>query len=573
MNSVSADWSGSGDVLWHMLIEHMDDYAIFALDREGRVLSWCTPAEHLLGYAEQDVLGQPFEQFYTPEDIASGVPTQELQQALSAGRVNENRWYLRQDGSRFWANGVTTTLLGSDGAHFGFVKIMHDHTAVKRADQALKRKQMQLRQLAGELSQAEQRERKRLAKILHDHLQQLIVAARIQITSLTRELPRERRLATSVTVQRLDDILDEALSASRSLAVELSPPVLEEAGLLGALRWLVARMQVQHAFSVHLYADPMAQLEPETEAIRYLIFDCARELLLNAVKHAGIDAAEVTLMRSSDTELKLVVSDSGKGFDPKAIKQRGLDEIGFGLFSIQERLAYFGGRLEIKSAPEQGTQATLTIASAKAGPAADTRPSKEVTAKAATLPMLDKATTCRVLIVDDHPVMREGLASLFEFEEDIEVVGQAADGAEAITVVERLTPDVVLMDVSLGAMDGIEATGRILAARPQIKVIGLSMHVDEAVADAMRAAGAIAYLTKGGQSEALIEAIRAGCGARADSINVNPANPFFSEHSDQNDQGGNTGVEDPSDTFQVDSAGHQGLIDGAGDGLHPKDAA
>jgi PAS domain S-box-containing protein len=516
MSSVSADGAGSGDALSRLLIENIDDYAVFALDREGRVLSWCNPAERLLGYAEQDVLGQRFEQFYTSEDIASGVPEQELQQALSAGRLKESRWYLRKDGSRFWSNGLTKTLCGSDGVPFGFAKVMQDCsdcTAVRRAEQALERQQKQLRQLASELSHAEQRERRRLAQILHDHLQQLIVAARIQVASLTRDMPRERRLATSVAVQRLDDILDEALAASRSLAVELSPPVLEQAGLLGAFRWLVSRMQMQHAFSVHLHADPTAQLEPETEAIRCLLFECARELLLNAVKHASVDAAELTLMRSSDTELKLIVSDSGKGFDPEAIKQRRIDEIGFGLLNIQERLAYFGGRLEIKSAPEQGTQATLTIASAKASPVPDTKLAEGAKVKAATLAIRDKATTCRVLIVDDHPVMREGLVSLLEFVGGIEVAGQVADGAEAIAAAERLTPDVVLMDVSLGAMDGIEATERVLAAQPQIKVIGLSMHVDEAVADAMRAAGAFAYLTKGGQPEALIEAIQAGCGA------------------------------------------------------------
>lgn len=91
------------------------------------------------------------------------------------------------------------------------------------------------------------------------------------------------------------------------------------------------------------------------------------------------------------------------------------------------------------------------------------------------------------------------------------MVGQAADGPEAIAAVEALTPDVVILDVGLGAMDGIEATVRILATQPQIKVIGLSMHTDQSIADAMRAAGAIAYLSKGGQTEALIKAIREVC--------------------------------------------------------------
>ena len=106
--------------------------------------------------------------------------------------------------------------------------------------------------------------------------------------------------------------------------------------------------------------------------------------------------------------------------------------------------------------------------------------------------------------------MREGLVGLMRFEPDIEVVGQASDGPQAIELAERLQPDVIVMDVSLGEMSGAEATKAILARNPQIKVIGLSMYIDPEVATAMRDAGAAAYLNKGGPSEDLILAIR-GC--------------------------------------------------------------
>ena len=114
-----------------------------------------------------------------------------------------------------------------------------------------------------------------------------------------------------------------------------------------------------------------------------------------------------------------------------------------------------------------------------------------------------------MLIVDDHRLMREGLAKLFQFESDIEVVGQAADGLQAVELADRLQPDVVLMDVNLGRMSGIEATEKILARSPGTKVLGLSMHVDGQVAGAMRAAGATGYLTKDGPAEDLIAAVRA----------------------------------------------------------------
>ena len=120
-----------------------------------------------------------------------------------------------------------------------------------------------------------------------------------------------------------------------------------------------------------------------------------------------------------------------------------------------------------------------------------------------------KRKACRVLIVDDHEIMREGLRGLLQFESGIEVVGEAADGLQAVERTRELKPDVVIMDVNLGEMTGVETTGRILAENPATKIIGLSMHVDGQVAAAMREAGAAVYLTKGGPAEDLIAAIRA----------------------------------------------------------------
>ena len=363
----------------------------------------------------------------------------------------------------------------------------------------------QLRALATELTQAEQRERKRLSTILHDHIQQLLVAARMQVEWLKRDNNPDRRQAAA---KGLDGILKEALEASRSLAVELSPPVLHTAGLIGALNWLASRTQQTNQFAVHLHADNKA--EPATEATRFLLFECVRELLLNAVKHSGVLEAQVMLLRTKDDRIKLIVRDQGKGFDPDLLKKRRADEISFGLFSIEQRLAHIGGEMYIATAPGKGTTITLTIPVGAAQPHArigdETAGTEE---QAGKIIVRDKTAVRHVLIVDDHKIMREGLAGIIQFEPDIEVVGQAADGPVAVELAAKLQPDVIIMDINLGAgMNGVEATKRILAASPNIKVIGLSMHTDNDVATALRDAGAVAYLTKGGPSEDLIAAIR-----------------------------------------------------------------
>lgn len=117
----------------------------------------------------------------------------------------------------------------------------------------------------------------------------------------------------------------------------------------------------------------------------------------------------------------------------------------------------------------------------------------------------------RLLLADDHQILREGLASLLSEESDMEVVGQAGDGREAIELARAMRPDVVLMDVTMPRLDGIQATRLITSELSGIAVIGLSMHEEDDMATAMRAAGAVAYLSKGGPSDSLIAAIRAVC--------------------------------------------------------------
>jgi PAS domain S-box-containing protein len=124
--------------LFHLIVENVKDYAIFMTDVEGRVVSWNPGVEKLLGYAESEIVGQSIAVIFTPEDVAAGMHLKEMELARERGRSENKRWHLRQDGSRFWANGMVMPLRNADGTLRGFAKVMRDDTPQKLLEEQLR---------------------------------------------------------------------------------------------------------------------------------------------------------------------------------------------------------------------------------------------------------------------------------------------------------------------------------------------------------------------------------------------------------------------------------------------------
>ncbi|HEX4578425.1 MAG TPA: response regulator transcription factor [Candidatus Dormibacteraeota bacterium] len=114
----------------------------------------------------------------------------------------------------------------------------------------------------------------------------------------------------------------------------------------------------------------------------------------------------------------------------------------------------------------------------------------------------------RVLIVDDHPLMRKGLADILEGIDDIQVVGSAEDGAAALALAHAVKPDIVLMDISMPGMDGIEATERLMEMDMGARVVMLTSYSEREKITQALAAGAVSYLTKDAPPDAVVRAIR-----------------------------------------------------------------
>jgi CheY-like chemotaxis protein/two-component sensor histidine kinase len=341
---------------------------------------------------------------------------------------------------------------------------------------------------------AGERERRRVAIELHDHLTQLLVVSRMGLTR-AKQLVRDPKLAKSLA--DTDETLDQSLRYTRSLIAELSPRVLYELGLPPALHWLAEQMR-QHGLKAEVKIDNNGLALQENQAV--FMFQCVRELLWNVVKHAQTRTATVSCSVVQD-QLCVVVADEGKGFDPTILQRGASMTEQFGLFSVRERLELQEGRFEIESSPGRGTRVTLKLpitTALRTEVPVVTRELESESARRFTdesrLPIANHLI--RIALVDDHQMVRQGLRSVLEDYPELAVVGEAANGLEAIEVVQRLQPDVVVMDLNLPILNGIEATRRIIQERPSTIVIGLSFGTDIYVTKAMKTAGAVTCITK-----------------------------------------------------------------------------
>jgi PAS domain S-box-containing protein len=479
----------------------------------GQITDVNKATETATGVAREKLIGSDFSAYFTDPAKADEV----YHTVLAKGLVTDYPLTIRH------ASGSTADVLynaavyrNEAGNVQGVFAAARDVTEHNRMDKelhvlhrALEHRAAQLQSLASELTLAEQRERRRLAQLLHDHLQQLLYAARLSVTTLRRRVCNKD---LQNMIQHLDTLLGQCIEESRSVTMELSTPVLYDAGLAPALEWLSRQMRLNYGLSVEVDSD--VQAEPETEDIKVLLFQSVRELLFNVVKHAGAQSASIKMSLTPDRQVRIDVVDKGVGFNAEHAQAGGDRTGGFGLFSIRERLELMGGRLEVHTAAGEGTRASIFAPCHwRQSPVEGGTAVEQSIEEAAELAATDESITppsriIRVLLADDHTILRKGLLGVLNQEADIEVVAEAADGEMAVELTRQCNPDVVLMDVTMPKMDGIEATRRIIAMQPSVGIIGLSAHKEEDMAQALYKAGAIGYLSKDEPAEFLIAAIR-----------------------------------------------------------------
>jgi signal transduction histidine kinase len=230
-----------------------------------------------------------------------------------------------------------------------------EQRVAERTAEAMEQAQ-KVRWLSAELSLAEEAERRRIAEMLHEDLQQLLVAARMQLAALCRMQDAAQR---EPIAREIADVLERSFQLTRSLSVELAPPVLYEHGLAAALEWLVAETRKNYNVAVTVEADSLAN--PKVADVRIFLFRAVRELLLNSVKHAVGSAVRITMQHVRPDKVRIIVADGGPGFDPALLNDKRTGSQAFGLLNIRDRVRSFGGKFHINSGPKRGTRITLCL--------------------------------------------------------------------------------------------------------------------------------------------------------------------------------------------------------------------
>ncbi len=331
--------------------------AISTID-DGRIIEVNASVFRTLGYRREEMIGKTVKELNIYED--SGSRDLILQQLLQQGFVHDADVSLRTREGDIRKCIFSAEIIEMNGQRVMLTAVA-DITERKRAEailldshreleQLVQQRTSQLRALAKQLTQAEQDERSRVSRILHEDLQQLLVGVQYRLGGLMKDVS-ERKAQSAL--QDISLILDQAVHVTRSISCDLRPPVLHEAGLAAALVWLANDMRRKFDLAVDVQADPEA--EPASEGLRTMVFQAVRELLFNVNKHAGIKEARVRTSVEADS-LRVEVKDNGSGFNTVLSRPDSL-----GLFSTRERVGFFGGQVQVISAPGQGTCVTLTI--------------------------------------------------------------------------------------------------------------------------------------------------------------------------------------------------------------------
>jgi len=268
--------------------------------------------------------------------------------SLRGQRVDAEAVRKRKDGSRFHAAVVRVPVAVPRGK-VEIYAIYRDITERKRAEEEVRRWAEQLRSLARYLQSVREEEKTRIARELHDEIGQALTAIKLSLETSMREQVGH----ASPSLGPALELTNELIGRVRNLSLELRPAMLDDLGLLAALRWHVDRYTTQMKIKVDFKHTGLEgrRFAPDIETAAYRI---VQEALTNVARHAGVDNVEVEI-QADEGALRIRIKDQGIGFAPDSLTAGATG----GLSGMRERAMMLEGRLNIESAPGAGTVLTV----------------------------------------------------------------------------------------------------------------------------------------------------------------------------------------------------------------------
>jgi PAS domain S-box-containing protein len=479
------------DRRFRLLVQGVTDYAIFMLDTEGVVTNWNTGAQHIKGYTAEEIVGEHFSRFYTPEDVEARVPWKALETAREEGRFTAEGWRLRKDGTRFWANVVIDAIHDESGTLIGFAKVTRDLTERREAQLELERSQAALTQAqkmeaVGQLTGG-------LAHDFNNLLTGITGSLDLMKTRLAQGRINElERYITAAhgAASRAATLTHRLLAFSRQQNLE--PKAVNANRLVSDMEELVRRtvgpsVTIETVLAAGLwpcFCDPN-QLE---NALLNLCIN-ARDAMPNGGR-VTIETANTWVDGSAAIErdmprgqyIAVCVTDTGTGMPPEVVT-RAFDPFfttkpagkgtGLGLSMIYGFAKQSGGQARIYSEVGQGTTVKIYLPR-HSGNADDDTVGQDET----KLPRAEPGET--VLVVDDEPTVRMLVGdTLADLGYQAIEAGDAASGLKVLESDAKI--DLLITDVGLpGGMNGKQMADKARERRPKLKVLFITGYAENA---------------------------------------------------------------------------------------------
>jgi two-component system, NarL family, sensor kinase len=486
---------------YRLMVETIDEGAATLAD-DGTVLYANRSFAEIFDVPLEKFIGAPLNDFVFGED------RELLAHLIADANINIVRGEIRLDSHRQRPRTIRLTLspVREQGVHTICV-VATELTELIETNEALRVSELSLRQLSARLLKLQDEERRRIARDLHDTTGQ-----KIAVLSMTLD-----RLAKLVDIRKAD--VKEALTESRdvvgkigeeirTLSYLLHPPLLDECGLASAVLWYAEGFKKRSG--IHLGVSIDEELVRLTTDAETALFRVLQESLTNVHRYSGSPSAEIRIFQSG-SKVHLEIVDHGKGV--KVGMERpafaGAPTLGVGIPGMRERIRQLGGQLEVEFSNE-GTRvhASLPVqASAEESVSQSSelfRDKENFQANGRQRPVVRR----RILIADDHEVMRRGVRGLVESQEEWSVCGEAIEGNEAISKTRELHPDLLILDVSMPGVSGIEAASQILKDDPNMKILFFTMFDSPQMMREISNVGAWGYVAKARAGNDLVDAVR-----------------------------------------------------------------